>query len=246
MLNLILIAVAVILLTILIVWVIDKFMPRKFKPVLMILLWVLIAFLGYKTFMSVYGEIKFNEIKEKRYAAAIDKLIDIRDSQLAYKEVTGKYTASFDELVKFIDTAKFTITQRKDSTIIDKEKTRLYGGVEFKKDIVVVDTLGYAPVKDSLFKTSNRYKTMMNVPFAKEGTKFTMNAGQIGEDIKTPVFEAFVLKRDILHDQQEDFVIKENLVQSVEAVNGNAIRVGSMEDVKTNGNWPQTYGNTKK
>lgn len=246
MLNLILIAVAVILLTILIVWVIDKFMPRKFKPVLMILLWALIGVLGYQTFMSVYGEIKFNEIKEKRYAKAIDKLIDIRDSQLAYKEVNGKYTASYDDLVKFIETANFTITQRRDSTVIDKEKTRLYGGVEFKKDIVIVDTLGYVPVKDSLFKTSDRYRTMMNVPFAKEGTKFKMNAGEIGdEDIKTPVFEAFVLKNDILHDQPKDFVIKENLIRSVEAVNGNAIRVGSMEDIKTNGNWPKTYGNNE-
>ena len=211
-----------------------------------IVLWAVIIALGYFTYMSVYEEIKFNEIKEERYAKAIEKLIDIRDSELAYKEVNGKFTKSYDSLIKFIETGKFTLTQRRDSSIVDEELTKRYGGVTTYKEIVLVDTLGYASVKDSLFKSSNRYKTMMNVPFAKEGTKFKLDAGYLTtSDTKIPVFEASVKKRKILHDQPNDLILKENQVISVEGVNGDAIKVGSMDEVKTIGNWPKTYGSNE-
>ena len=243
MLTIVLIAIAVILLTIGLVWVIDKFVPKKAKPILMLALWALIALVGYNTFMSVYGEIQFNKLKDKRYAVVIESLKDIRDAQLAHRTVTGKFANDFNGLVRFIDTAKFTITQRKDSTILDVEATRRFGGVETMKEIVVIDTLGFVYVKDSLFGADNRYKTMMNVPVGEEGAKFEMKAGLLGEDgdTKIPVFEASVLKSIILNDQEKDFVTKENQVISVDAVNGDRLKVGSMEEVNTNGNWPINY-----
>jgi len=247
MIKFILIAVVVILLTIGIVWLIDKFVPVKLKPVVSIVLWALILFLGYQTFMSVYNPILFNQVKEKRYAEVIKKLVDIRDAQLAYREVNGKYTNNHDSLINFIENGKFTLIERRDSTVIDEEKTKLYGGVEYTKEITITDTLGFVPVKDSLFKTSDRYKKMRYVPFAKENFEFTMNAGELGEEDKDkiPVFEAFSLKKDILHDQEEDYVTEESQAFSVDEINGDAIRVGSMNEVKTNGNWPKLY-DTKK
>ena len=240
MLNIIIAVVAVVLLTIGIVWVIDKFLPKKAKPFLIIALWILIAFLGYKTFMSVYGEIEFNKLKEKRYVKVIDKLIDIRNAQVAHKVVTGKFTDNFDNLVRFVDTAQYTITQRRDTTVIDEELTRRYGGVETTRTYVVIDTLGYVSVKDSLFKTSDRYKTMMNVPFAPEGTKFDLQAGLL-EGI--PVFEASIAKKKILHDQDPYLIKKEEQVVSVDGVNGPTLKVGSMDEVNHNGNWPKNYSN---
>jgi hypothetical protein len=243
MLKIILIAVVVILVTFGLVKLVDKFIPSKFKPFLIIVLWVIIGYLGYQTFMSIYAPIQFNQIKDKRYAQVISSLIDIRDAQLAHRQVTGKFADNFDNLVKFIDTAQFTITQRRDSTVIDAELTRRFGGVTTTKEIVIVDTLGFVPVKDSLFKTSNRYKTMMNVPVGKEGAKFELKAGILEQnDVKIPVFEAKVLKDIILFDQPRDLVIQENQVISVDGVNGDALKVGSMEEVNTNGNWPKVYG----
>ncbi len=242
MLTLIIGAVVVIFLTIGIVKVIDKYLPAKFKPVVMIVLWVLIGFLGYATFMSVYGEIKFNKLKEERYKIVIESLKDIRDAELAHRTVTGKFQGNWDNLVKFIDTAQFTITQRRDSTILDKELTRRYGGVETFKDIVVIDTLDFVPVKDSLFGADDRYKTMMNIPVGKAGAKFELQAGILEQNgFQIPVFEVKALKSIILDGEDKDLIIKENLVQSVEAVNGDAIKVGSMQEVNTTGNWPKNY-----
>lgn len=244
MIKLALIILGAILLTILIVWLIDKFIPTKAKPFITIALWALIAYLGFLTFNSVYGEIKFNQLKEKRYRAAIERLVDIRDSQLAHRTVTGKFTKSYDTLIKFIENGKFTLIDRRDSTVIDVEATKRYGGVTTTKEIVITDTIGFEPVKNRLFKGTDRYKQMMNVPLGKEGTKFTMNAGEIEDENgnKIPVFEAFVMKTDVLYDQDKNLVLKESQVISVEGVNGDALRVGSMDEVKTIGNWPKTYG----
>lgn len=241
--KLVIVAVLVILVTIGLVKLVDKFIPAKFKPILVVVLWVVIGFLGYQTFISVYGPIQFNQVKEKRYKQVISKLIDIRDSQLAHRQVTGKFTDNFDNLVKFIDTAQFTITQRRDSSILDVEMTKRFGGVETYKAIVIVDTLDFVPVKDSLFKTSDRYKTMMNVPSAAEGAKFELKAGLLEQnETKIPVFEALVKKSVILYDQDKDLINQENQVISVEGVNGDALKVGSMDEVNTNGNWPKVYG----
>lgn len=114
------------------------------------------------------------------------------------------------------------------------------------KDIVIIDTLGTVPVKDSLFKNSDRYKSMMNVPVGEPGSKFTMQAGFVEQnDINIPVFEAFVKKNVILSDQNKDLLVQENQVVSVDGVNGDALKVGSMDEVKTGGNWPKNYGDSE-
>ncbi|RIA09605.1 hypothetical protein OE09_1446 [Flavobacteriaceae bacterium MAR_2010_72] len=239
MLTIIIAIVVIILLTIGIVWLIDRFIPKKLKPVIHLVLWVVIAILSYATFMSVYEEIQFNQLKDKRYAVIIEKLKDIRDAELAHKQVTGKFTDNFDNLVRFVDTAKYTITQRRDSTILDVEATRRFT-VDMYKDIVVIDTLGFVPVKDSLFGADPRYKTMMNVPegAGEPGAKFELKAGMLDG---IPVFEASVKKSVILYDQDRNLVKKEEQVVSVDGVNGPALKVGSMDEINTNGNWPKNY-----
>ena len=245
MFQIILIAIAVIVVTIGLVWLIDKFIPSKVKPVLTIALWALIFFLGYLTFMSVYEPIQFNKIKEKRYPAVIEKLKDIRDAQLAHQQVTGKFAPSFENLVKFLDTAKYTITQRRDSTIVDKELTKRYGGIEMTTEIKIIDTLGTKSVKDSLFKSSNRYKTMMNVP--NTDAQFNMESGFLEQNgVKIPVFEASVKKKVVLNDQNEDLINQENqVISTVVGVKGDALKVGSMTEITTSGNWPITYGDNE-
>jgi len=238
MLNVIIAIVVIILLTIGIVWLIDKFVPSKIKPVINILLWGLIIYLGYITFMSVYKEIQFNQLKVKRYAVVIERLIDVRDTQLAYKEVKGEYADSFDKLISFIDVDSVPITQRRDTLILDEERTRAFGGVETMKTITLIDTLDHWFVKDSIFRGSDRYKNMADVGVGKEGSKFTLQAGKL-EDI--PVFEASVEKAIILDDQEKYLIEKEKQVVSVDGVNGPKLSVGSMEEVNTTGNWPKNY-----
>ncbi len=243
MLNLILIVVLICLVTVGLVFLIDRFLPQKVKPILVILFGILSIFLGFKIYDSINAPIEFNKVRNERFAKVINKLKDIRDSQEAYKTVNGKYANNFESLIKFIDTGNYTITTQRDSSFMRYD--RVYQ-IEMQQDTVIIDTLGTVKVKDSLFGADDRYKTMMNVPYAQNDEKFEMKADIIDKSgYKAPVFEAKVKKNVVLYDQPQDLVEKENSYQSVEEVNGTEIKVGSLTDVSTNGNWPPVYDRKK-
>ena len=223
-----------------IVKLIDKYVPQNKKWIFTILFWIIAIFTGWQLYSSIMSPIEFKKVKQERFAKVITNLKDIRSAEVAYKTVNGKYTADWNELISFIETGEYTITQRKDSSIIDIELTKQFGGVEMRKDIVIIDTIGTASVKDSLFKDNVRYKTMMNVP----GTdvQFDLKAGTVEKGTnQLPVFEASILKKIILDDQPANLVAGENTSITIDGVNGNAIILGSMTEVTTNGNWPRKY-----
>ncbi|MDN3594554.1 hypothetical protein [Zunongwangia endophytica] len=213
------------------------------RLVIQLLLWAVIAFLAWLTFDAVYRPIQFNKVKEQRYPKVIEHLKDIRSAELAHKEIVGGFEDDFNNLVQFIDTAEFAITQRRDTTVLDEEYKAAYGVDEYIEK-VLIDTLGFVPVKDSLYKGSrDRYTKMINIPIEGADGKIELEAGSITKGgNKIPVFEARVAKSVILFDQDKQLILQENEAQSVEEVNGRYIKVGSMEEVSTTGNWPQTYG----
>ncbi len=213
------------------------------KKFLLYGLWVFILIFTYLTYSSISNVIQFDKIKNYRYQSVIKNLKDIRDSQLAHRTIHGHFENNWDSLVKFVQTDSFTITQRRDSSVIDRDLTKRYGGVKTYKDIIIVDTLGFVSVKDSLFGENRRFLNMMYVPFAKTNTtKFELKAGFLNQNgIDIPVFESKVMKKIILHDQEYDLIFKENQVQSVDGVNGSSLKIGSMDEVNTNGNWPKNY-----
>lgn len=218
------------------------------KLVIQIVLWIVILFLGWKLYSSVMAPVKFNEIKEARYAKVIENLKDIQAAELAHKEITGDFTGNWDSLINFIETAKFAITQRRDTSYADVAKNRAFGiDAGYFLEESLIDTLGFTPVKDSLYGTSTRYRTMMNVPVEGVDAKFELKAGKIVKNDATySVFEAKVAKQTILSDLDKDLLVQEKQVQSVDGVNGPNIKVGSMEDVNTAGNWPKLYDAAKE
>lgn len=212
------------------------------KLVIQLLLWIVIVFLGYQVFNSVYEPIQFNEVKERRYAKVIENLKDIRRAQLAHRQVTGTFAESFDALERFIDTAQYTLTQRRDTLFLDEEYRRTYG-VDRMVESVVIDTLGFASVRDSLFGNSDRYRRMGEVPIEGVDAQIEMEAGTVTKnETQIPVFEARVDKAVVLHDLDRDLVLQEKEIVGVDEVPGPYLRVGSMEEVNTSGNWPLRYG----
>lgn len=210
------------------------------KVIIQILLWIAIVVLVYLNYKSIYGPVEFNKEKEKRYAEVIKKMDKIRQAQLAHRDVTGDFTSTFDSLTRFIDTAEFTLTQRRDTSYLDKEYLKTYGVDKMVED-VVIDTLGKVKVKDSLFKNYD-YTNLETVP-TTEGIKFKMQSGYINvNNNKVPVFEVKVNKSKILDGLDPELIIQEKQTISVDGVNGAFIRVGSMDEVDTSGNWPINYG----
>jgi hypothetical protein len=171
----------------------------------------------------LYNNIKFKIDEEKRIAAIEDKVIEklkmIRDAQIAYQAVNGKYTADWDKLINFADTGRFYIVQK--SEILELLE---YGA---EKVITKIDTLGTVSIKDSLFN-EKKYPNLnlQNLPIipGSNGKKFELFADKIVKaGVKVDVFEA----KDVAP------------VNPKRKANNNekALRVGSRTDVTTSGNW---------
>jgi hypothetical protein len=214
-------------------------LPAKMKPVISIVLWVVIIFFGYKIYTSIMQPIQFNKIKKQRYALVIENLKTIRDAELAYARVNRKFTNNYNDLISFIDTAKFAITEVK-NIVVTEQRGRITIDVEKR----VVDTVGFEPVINS-FKGRD-YKNMMNVP----GTdaKFELKTGTVEkvQGVKASVFEAKVDKAVVLEGLNKDLIRQEKEALGGINVPGESIIVGSLEDVNSNGNWPPFYDGSKE
>ena len=155
------------------------------------------------------------------------------------EKINGFYANNFDSLVSFIDNGIFTVIEKRDSSYLEYNRTYR---IDMLKEIEIVDTLGFVPVKDSLFGDSETYKMMAKVPIEGADSEFSIKADIIDKNgYQVPVFEVKVKKDIVLFDQNKDLLDQENKVISVDGVNGPEIILGSMSDVSTSGNWPTIF-----
>jgi hypothetical protein len=209
-------------------------LPRKFQPVLSIVLWVVIIFFGYQIYQSIMKPIHFNKMKRIKYAKVIENLKIIRDAEIAYAEVNRTFTDNPQVLISFIDTAKFAITEIK-NVVVTEQRGRITIDVEKR----IVDTVGFEPVAKSF--EGRDYKNMMNVPGTN--AKFELKTGVVEkvQDVKASVFEAKVDKAVVLEGMDKDLIRQEKEALGGINIPGKYIAVGSLEDVNSNGNWPPFY-----
>ena len=215
------------------------------KRALELFLWILSIFFASQIYSSINGPIKFNKVKNERYAIVINRLKDIRIAQIAHKDVKGYYANNFDDLVSFIDNGLFTLIEEKDSSYLAYD--RVYR-IDMLREVRIVRELGKVSVKDSLFKDNESYKQMAFIPIkGKEDERFLISADIIDKNgYEAHVFEVKVKKDVILYDQNKDLLKQENKVISVDGVNGSEIVLGSMTEVRTSGNWPTIFDANKK
>jgi hypothetical protein len=217
----------------------SKITEMNKKRALFFFLWCLSIFFAAQIYSSINGPIKFNKVKNERYTQVIDRLKDIRNAQIAHKDVTGFYANNFDSLVSFVDNGIFTLIEKRDSSYL--EYNRLYR-IDMLKEVEIVDTLGFVSVKDSLFGQNESYKMMAKVPIEGTDSEFSIKADIIDKNgYQVPVFEVKVTKDIVLYDQNKDLLDQENKVISVDGVNGREIILGSMSEVSTSGNWPTIF-----
>ena len=217
----------------------SKITEMNKKRALFFFLWCLSIFFASQIYSSINGPIKFNKVKNERYTQVINRLKDIRNAQIAHKDVTGFYANNFDSLVSFVDNGIFTLIEKRDSSYL--EYNRLYR-IDMLKEVEIIDTLGFVSVKDSLFGQNESYKMMAKVPIQGTDSEFSIKADIIDKNgYQVPVFEVKVTKDIVLYDQNKDLLDQENKVISVDGVNGREIILGSMSEVSTSGNWPTIF-----
>lgn len=223
----------------LVAFVIVKYLPLKLRWLPSILLLVLAIFLSFKIYNGIMEPIKFAKDKVEKFAPVIKSLKIIRDAEVKYYEVNGKYTTDKAGLIQFIDTAKLAITETK--TIVQNiNKGTKWQPIMVEEEVRVTDTIGFEPVL-KYFKNKD-YKNMFKVP-GVEGTEFEVEIAEVEkvQGLVVPTFRARTPKEGILKGMNKSLVKQElEAVESVQ-IKGEYVSVGSLEEVTTGGNWPPSY-----
>ncbi|SNR33210.1 hypothetical protein [Lutibacter flavus] len=230
-----LIIIAGIIVTALLAYAIVNYIPRKLHWIVSLVLIALAALLVYKINFEIRKPIKFNKEKKVKYAKVINNLKIIRDAEVAHKKVTGAYTSNGDNLIKFIDTAKFALTQTRNvPKTID-----VGGGITKEIEERVIDTIGYEEVRAQF--VGRDYKNMMQIPGTDQKFKIEVGVVEKIAGLKAPVFEVKVDKALILKGMDHNLVKQEKEAIGGEEIRGEYVRIGSLGEVSEDGNWPPSY-----
>ena len=230
-----LIIVAGIIVTGLLAYAIVNFIPRKLHWIVSIALIGLAVLLIYNINFEIQKPVKFNKEKKVRYAKVIEKLKILRDAEVAHKKVTGAYTANGNDLITFIDTAKFALTQTRNVV----KTVNVGGGITKEIEERVIDTIGYENVRLSF--TGQDYKNMLQIPDTDQNFKIEIGTIEKIAGLKAPVFEIKVDKSLILEGMDYNLVKQEEEAIGGEEIRGEFLRVGSLDEVSEDGNWPPFY-----
>lgn len=233
------ILIAGIALAILITILTIKFVPLKLQWLVSLALLVTAGFLSYAIYDTIMAPIRFNTEKKVRYAKVIQNLRMIRDAQDAHKTITGEYERSGEKLIKFLDTAKFAITNTHNEIKTVNKGTK-WQPIMVEIEEKVTDTTGYEAVKESVFQNRD-YTKMLMVPNSEETFKITVGYIQKVAGLEVPVFIAKIDKAIILKGLDNHLVEQEKEAIGGDEVKGPFLSVGSLDEVNSNGNWPPFY-----
>ena len=209
--------------------------PKLKSIIINIVLFAVVVFLAIKVVQSIKAPIDFGNEKSLREAQVVQRLKDIRDAEIQFKQAHNKYTSNFDTLIDFCKNYEIPIVMM----VPDPEDTT------FTKTIN--DTLGYVKVIDSLFgkRTQFNINDLRNVPFSDPITQFEIQDSIIKRGgIAVPVFEVKTPYEVYLATPGAKFTEKEwntrvqNVKAEMEQIDKYAgLKVGSLEEAPTDGNW---------
>ncbi|MCS6979416.1 MAG: 7TM-DISM domain-containing protein [Flavobacteriales bacterium] len=196
--------------------------PSRTASILMVVFTVGALFLAYSNYHTIQNDIQYEKEWRYRYEMVKRRLEKIREAQLAYKEVKGEYCKNFEDLIHFLRTENVRIVLKigddEDTlAMLSKDKNR------WRRDTV------WQPVLGSKFQPANYpLDSLRYVPFG-DTARFIMQAAFIGADEeRMPVFEAYTPFKTFLSDLASKYD---------KMVPDSVIRVGSLVEPTTNGNW---------
>jgi hypothetical protein len=155
----------------------------------------------------------------------VSKLKDIRTAQNLFRNQYGRYTASFDSLIGFIQNGRIPEVK----LIPDPNDTTFTRSIS--------DTIGFISIYDSIFAKKNYGLEKLNeIPFSN-GDYFSILAGQINKGgVDVAVFEVSARIETYTKDLDRQLII--NRIKEIEDRSKfPGLKVGSMTEASTDGNW---------
>ncbi len=179
------------------------------------------GFLAYQNYAVIQDDIDYKNLTDYRYSQVRERLEKIREAQVTYKNEKGQFSDNFDSLIVFVKTGKMRIIKK----VGNEEDSLAVATGQVRRDTLLVPVLGNG------FKPENYpVDSLKYIPFGN-GSVFALSAGILGaegSDYRPPVFEASAQFTTFLGELGQKYK---------KVVPDSAIRVGSMVEPTTNGNW---------
>lgn len=229
-------------------------MNKALKTIITIVLAICIVLLVYAIYNSVMQPVRFNREQTQRENVAIQKLKDIRDLQVAYKGVNGRFTASFDTLKQFYKTGEMSVLMQlgsKDDSaaVAHTEAVKkahkgitpqgLYELYKQGDNQLVFSVESKLAVKDTLFNNRSDFNidNIDEIPFSG-GDKVEMNAiVKKVSGVDVPLFEAKMPYTSLLKGMDHQLLVN-LLADRIDQGRYEGLQVGSITAPNNNaGNW---------
>ncbi len=203
-------------------------MKARKIALLLIPLNILLIYLVYN---SINSEMVFNKAAKERISNNVQKLKDLRQLQVKYKQTYGEYSDNFEKLDYFLRFEKIVTVKA-----IGETPDSLTDAQALEIGIISRDTT-YALAKESVFdKTylNNRKKdfplnidNLFSIPHTEE--KYNISAGEIEKgNVTVQVFEISTNYGTVFNGLDA-----KNKNYELDAL----LKVGSMDEASLNGNW---------
>lgn len=210
-------------------------MKKQTRIIVQVVLGIISVVLAFLIFESIMAPVRFNKEKDRRSEVVIQRLKDIRTVQIAFKSSFGKYIGTMDSLELFLKEGKLPVIKK-----IGNVPDTLTEAEALKMKIISRDT-SYEVAYDVLFpKQENKDKHIKGlrwIPFTNHTKEIIMSAGTKEKGgFYVPVFEAKVPFEDYLNGLNEQEILNIS-VRAKDLARFPGLKVGSLDDAITEGNW---------
>ena len=217
-----------------------------------------IAILIWLNVGSVMGPVKFNEHKAYRESVAIQILKDIRDLQVAYKNVNGRYVSTIDSLQAFYNGGKMKVvmsvgsqddsaavantkkfTQKYRNLKKDKLNEKLYELYLAGEKNLVFSITKEITVKDTLFcrRPDFKIEDIAYIPFSGGDKVLMESTVKKVSGVNVPLFEASMPYKSLLKGLDNQLRINLD-AEREDQEKYKGLQVGSISAPNNNaGNW---------
>ena len=183
------------------------------KVLTYLILPAIIVGLVYLIVQSIMEPVEFNKQKAFRESIAVQRLKDIRDLQVAYKNVNGKYSSTLDSLKLFYNEGKIKVVMQigsKDDSLAMVNTTNLKRRnprikpeqmLELYKQgqKLVFEIQNEIPVRDTLFNDREDFNvdSLAMIPFCGDSVIMESTVKMVS-GVKVPLFEASMPYKSLL------------------------------------------------
>ena len=208
----------------------------KAKKIVLILIPINII-LFYFVYNSINSQVKFNEAASIRIAENVQKLKDLRQLQVKYKQTKGEFADSFDDLSNFLLNDSMPIIKATGET-----PDSIINGIQMSDELalelgLITRDTAYVPAIKTVFDATylesrkNEFpldiEKLSTIPYTN--ITYNIDAGQVEKgNVIVQVFEISSNYKTVFTGLDA-----ENKSYDLDAL----LKVGSMTEASLNGNW---------